>query len=215
MATKHKVKSSVWPYFTADKGNCKTKCNLCGLELAYKGGSTSSMKNHLDRKHNKPLTKSSSKFRGATSPASLSSSSESMPRVSLASPKAIQPYITSQFGANVAPKPLTKCQNEELVQGIAWMCALDLRPMNIVSGRGFRRLCGLLNPNFVVPCRTTVTKHVSLLYDQLKATLKKQLRGRQVSVTTDMWTSVSQKGFITVTAHYITDEWVLDCKVQC
>lgn len=100
-----------------------------------------------------------------------------------------------------------------MVKGIAWLCALDLRPMNIVTGRGFRRFCQLLNPSFQVPSRTTVTKHVDLLYQDLKLEVIQETKGASVSLTTDMWTSVAQRGFITVTAHYLTQDWTLKCRV--
>jgi hypothetical protein len=41
-------KSYVWDYFELSEN--KTKCSLCGIKLAYSGG-TSTMKNHLKFKH--------------------------------------------------------------------------------------------------------------------------------------------------------------------
>ena len=41
--------AEVWKYFTL--ADDKTSCNLCRTSLAYSGGGTSSMRNHLNRVH--------------------------------------------------------------------------------------------------------------------------------------------------------------------
>ena len=43
--------SNVWKHFVLLKEKQKTKCNLCGTELSYRGGGTSTMKKHLEFKH--------------------------------------------------------------------------------------------------------------------------------------------------------------------
>ena len=45
--------AEVWKYFTLSDDKTKTSCNLCRMSLAYSGGGTSSMRNHLNRVHKK------------------------------------------------------------------------------------------------------------------------------------------------------------------
>ena len=49
----HSKRSEVWKYFSEinSAGKKKVKCNLCSLELAYAGGSTGTMTNHIKYKH--------------------------------------------------------------------------------------------------------------------------------------------------------------------
>ena len=44
-------RSEVWNYFKKNHELQKASCNECGYILSVKGGTTSSMKNHLRLKH--------------------------------------------------------------------------------------------------------------------------------------------------------------------
>ena len=89
------------------------------------------------------------------------------------------------------------------------MCALDLRSISIVDGTGFQRFVHELNPNYQVPSRKTVSHYVGMIHDEQKQMVQVQMRGCPVALTTDMWTSVACDPYMTVTAHFITDSWVL------
>ena len=46
------------------------------------------------------------------------------------------------------------------------------------------------------------------MYDQEKEALKQRLqKAESICLTTDCWTSMTIKGYMTVTAHYINDDW--------
>jgi len=75
--------------------------------------------------------------------------------------------------------------------------------MSIVEGVGFKNFCRLLNPNFTVPSRKTLTSHIQKIYDDGHAELKAELAGVPVGLTTDLWTSNAGEGYITITAQYI------------
>ena len=77
----------------------------------------------------------------------------------------------------------------------------------MVEGRGFRAFCHLLNPRYQVPCRKTITSNLLLLYEEEKKATIELIRGSDISITTDCWTSLGQVGYITVTGHFITDNW--------
>ena len=53
-----------------------------------------------------------------------------------------------------------------------------------------------------------------LLYHvQVRDELVAAMAERRIALTTDMWTSVAGQGYITVTAHYLTDQWKMCCKM--
>ena len=88
------------------------------------------------------------------------------------------------------------------------ICERDLRPISIVEGGGFKEFCKKLNPSYDVQGRTTIAKYVSLSYDQLNAELIKTISSQPgVSLTTDHWTSLATEGYITVTGHFIDEDW--------
>jgi hypothetical protein len=120
---------------------------------------------------------------------------------------------TSLLDYNRSKAALGKTRHDELTCALAWMCAVDLRPVSLVAVEGFRHYSELLNPCYAVPCRTTVTHHVQLLYNEGKKELMEDMKCSQVAMTTDLWTSVAQEGYITITVHYISPDWDLKCKV--
>ena len=102
---------------------------------------------------------------------------------------------------------------EECNKALAVMCAVDLRPTSIAEGAGFRHYSRALNSEYMVPTQKTVTKYLTLLYKETNDVLMAELMGKDVALTTDMWTSVGQKGYITVTAHHLTPEWEMKSNV--
>ena len=70
-----------------------------------------------------------------------------------------------------------------------------------------------LNPDYKVPTKKTVNKYLSLVYDECKEQLIGELAGQKVAVTTDLWTSIGARSYMTVTGHYIDDEWEMHSPV--
>ena len=106
-----------------------------------------------------------------------------------------------QSKQKLGPERYTK-----IIRALALTCTLDLRPISMVMGKGFRSFCRLLNPEYRVPCSATVTKHLILIYEEQKGETIEFVSGLDVSITTDLWTSVGSRSYvIVVTAHFITN----------
>ena len=85
------------------------------------------------------------------------------------SPSQRQTSITGAFAKPhllQSVKP-SKQAMESFYKVLAWSSAVDLRPMCMVDGIGFRKICEHLNPNYKPPSRTTLTKYVGVLYDEV------------------------------------------------
>ena len=82
-------------------------------------------------------------------------------------PTSRQSTLFGAFSKPQTPSKPTKAQQEEFYKVLAWACAVDLRPMSMVTGLGFRTMCEVINPTMNVPSRTTLTKYVGVLYDQV------------------------------------------------
>ena len=98
------------------------------------------------------------------------------------------------------------------------MCNRFCRPNGIVEGDGFKRPCissisiGATNGNIenvdeVLPCATTVSRHLSNVVTAEKEHLIKRLEFvKQFGVTTDPWDHQHTNGSdVTVTAQYTED----------
>jgi hypothetical protein len=85
-------------------------------------------------------------------------------------------------------------------KGISVDVCHGLWPVNLAAGVhvGLKNFCKLLNPNYHVPCWTTITSHLGLLHDELKLQVTECVKGEIVSLTTDMWTSIKSESYIMV-----------------
>jgi hypothetical protein len=88
-------------------------------------------------------------------------------------------------------------------------------PFNMVEWRVFREYQKFLNDDCVFVSRNTIAKEILNVYGDEKQKLKSQLaqiRGR-VCLTSDCWTSCTNEGYISLTAHYVDVNWKLQSKI--
>ena len=93
------------------------------------------------------------------------------------------------------------------------------RPFSIAEGHGFAEFAqnmidighkyGGVCAAQVLPCSTTVSRHLDSVVMKEKATLQPILASAMIlGITTDMWTSDKTNGsYVTVTAHFLDSEW--------
>ncbi|KAI7964469.1 hypothetical protein MJO29_002567 [Puccinia striiformis f. sp. tritici] len=74
----------------------------------------------------------------------------------------------------------------------------------------FRAFVHSLQPQFKMIGRHTGREDCIDIYNQMKLTMMEEMSAVQrVALTTDLWTSSDQTGYMVVTAHYINDKWEL------
>lgn len=83
---------------------------------------------------------------------------------------------------------------------------------------GIAELLAECVPTYILPSRKRMTNELlPAKYDEVSNRVKEQLANAEfVTITTDMWTSISTEAFIAVTAHFVTQNWqlksmLLDC----
>jgi len=98
------------------------------------------------------------------------------------------------------------------------MIVTDMQPFSIVDDERFREFVHGLDPTYVIPSRTTLSRHhLPAAYDDAVTKMKEKLREVDaVGLTTDSWTSRSTENYIAVTAHYVTTDYALEsCLLEC
>ena len=93
---------------------------------------------------------------------------------------------------------------------IAEMMALDYQPLSVVSDVGFTRLLQTIEPRYKVPSRKYFTDNVlPKIKENIDTKLAQLLKGVEfLSLTTNIWsTSLSNESLISMTAHWIGDEF--------
>ncbi|KAK3415408.1 hypothetical protein EUGRSUZ_H01031, partial [Eucalyptus grandis] len=88
---------------------------------------------------------------------------------------------------------------------------------SFVEHEGTRELFSYLNPNVKHISRNTARSDVLKVYEKEKGILKSKLLSlsSRICLTSDLWTSITTDHYMTVTAHYIDDDWELQSKVLC
>ena len=180
-------RSDVWEHFR--KVDKKGICYHCNKELAYCGGTTY-LRDRLNRVH-------PSKY----SPDSIT------PTEKKAATK-IESFVKRTVCSEGHAKKITNLMVE--------MVTLDLRPAAMVEKIGFKWLINYLEPNYRVPSAVHITNCLQEHYAKAKTTVIGMLEEpMNITLTTDIWTSVATQSYITVTAHFISSSWELKtCLLQ-
>ncbi|KAH9668288.1 BED-type domain-containing protein [Citrus sinensis] len=95
------------------------------------------------------------------------------------------------------------------------MIVLDEFPFSIVENPGFKHFCSVVAPRYILPSRRTITRDTLDLFVEKKTKLKSLLVGnkQRVSLTTDIWTSITTASYRVITAHFIDTKWSLHRRI--
>ncbi|RYR15540.1 hypothetical protein Ahy_B04g072341 [Arachis hypogaea] len=95
------------------------------------------------------------------------------------------------------------------------MIILHEYPMSCVDHHELRRAFASMQPTFKMPSRNTVRKDILKMYgdEKRKLTLQLDENDSRVAITSDMWTSNQEKGYMVVTTHYIDSLWKLHMRL--
>ena len=97
---------------------------------------------------------------------------------------------------------------------LAKMIIIDEFPLVSWSMKGLNFLCKSTQPKFHFGCHTTITNDCLIIYVEKRAKLYEELKGvSRVSLTTDVWTSIQNLGYMCITAHYIDAKWSLQKRI--
>ena len=188
-AVGNRTVSDVWNFYKKLHDRRKAMCTICKKEFAYLGGTTN-LRNHLVSKH----------------------STLYCPDVETTTTESRKASTLDGFAR---PAKCSEARAKNISDRVTHMIVQDLRPIRTVECNGFRNLMKYLEPGYVLPSRKQFTADVNLKHATCKQRLKERLSEEAVfiSLTTDIWTSIATEGYITVTAHYIDNSWVLQAFV--
>ncbi|XP_017488174.1 PREDICTED: zinc finger BED domain-containing protein 1-like, partial [Rhagoletis zephyria] len=186
--------SDVWKYFK--KKDTKAKCTYCEKEYAH-CGNTSNLKDHMSRCDG---SRSSMRSNATTSSSSTTSSTASSSQSTL------------DFFIKIAPRyDQNSSRKKEIDRALALMVCQDYQPFSIVNDEGFRNFVRVLDTRYELPCKTTLkNKLLKSQYDEIKIQIKNELESvAHIAITCDMWSSRANDGYLTVTSHFITNDFDL------
>ncbi|XP_030764079.1 zinc finger BED domain-containing protein 1-like [Sitophilus oryzae] len=150
---------------------------------------------------------SCSKTSSSTLPSS-NISSESLPSCSKSVVTSnISGRRSKQMKLYASSNELSRAKIAEIEKKLLLMIVSDFQPLSIVENTGFLQYTKALNPLYSPPNRKILANEIlPKAYNESAVALKTILNEiKYTAITTDMWTSDNNIGYITVTCHYIWD----------
>jgi hypothetical protein len=93
------------------------------------------------------------------------------------------------------------------------MVIINELSFNFMEGKGFRLFSRTMQPKFDIPSRFIVMRDCLKLYVEEKEILRITLRGQRLCLITDTWTSIQNINYMSLTAHWIDNEWNLHKRI--
>ena len=189
-------KSGVWEFFFINLvDDSKVTCCICDTEVSRGGKvakdfNTSNMRKHLRNTHPEDYKKLQTKEDDAKEG------------------KSRQLSIGELFEKS-QPYPFDHPRSREITKRIGEMIAVDNEPFTLVDHAGFSRLLLLLEPRYKLPSERYFSETlIPAIYQKVSDKVKALLSSTDhVSVTTDVWSSVAQDSYISLTCHYISSDF--------
>ncbi|XP_046973455.1 E3 SUMO-protein ligase ZBED1-like [Vanessa cardui] len=190
-------KSVVWEFFNKNTDSAQVSCKLCSAKYKYVGGTTTSLVNHLKKKHIVQYAEAVGSNLQVEEIENRNTSSQNSNVVILNEPA---PKRQKQMRLTAPTKINQRTGDEALLN----MIVLDMQPLQIVENEGFRKFVKTLNRDYELPSRKKVTQSLEEKYKICSSEAKEKLKEvADIAITTDIWSSDSQKSFISVTTHFI------------
>lgn len=122
----------------------------------------------------------------------------------------VQPTLQA-FIAKTAPLKSNEPRAKSITHHIGRMMCLDNRPFSLVEDRGFTEFVKFLEPRYVLPSRKHFSNTViPQMYQECRDNVNKKLdEAEYISLTTDMWTSTANDDYLSLTAHFVDSNFVL------
>lgn len=114
--------------------------------------------------------------------------------------------------ASYIPKKMTVNMKKEIDQSLLKLFTKDYQPFKIVEDKGFKDFVKMLNPNYTLPNRHSISKeYIPASYEkcmnEMKALVLKE--AEYVCLTTDCWTSRNNESFMAITIHFVDSNFLL------
>lgn len=184
------------------------KCLNCGKE--YKtSGNTTNLSDHLKRFHPNlvnnvvDIDRESAENNSASTSTSGGSSTRS-------SYRSISPFFKRENEYSESSK-----RKKQLDKALTLMIATDLQPFNIVNDTGFTNFVSLLDPRYILPSKFKIREKIMKeMYSDTCQKLKEILKNvNYVAITSDSWTSRATESYLTVTCHFVTNDFEIKSSV--
>ncbi|XP_036940317.1 E3 SUMO-protein ligase ZBED1-like [Acanthopagrus latus] len=199
------AKSTVWSFFGFRASDIDQKdviCKECHRVVSAPKGNTTNLFNHL-KTHHKQKYDECMKAKANAGPPN--------PRQC---PAPTQTTITATLH-RATPYPSTSQRHAEITDAITFYLAKDMCPISAVSNKGFKSMVKILDKKYVIPSRNYFSKvALPALYEKCREEIEREITTVEYfATTTDLWSSRTMEPYMSLTIHYIDDDFTM--KSRC
>lgn len=96
-----------------------------------------------------------------------------------------------------------------ITRSLAMMIAKDLQPLTMLEDEGFKNFMKTMDPNYKIPSsKSLMDGMITNLYAECHHKVNRSMLAiGNVVLTTDMWTSRATEAYLSITAHFVDDDW--------
>ena len=177
-------------------------CRICRMQVRAKAGNTSNLLSHLKNKH--PI---------AYKEVRLDKEKEESEKQSRMADSRQQPTLSSVVSAN-QPYERNGRRWTDLTDAITNWIAEDGLPLYVVEKSGFKKMMAVFDRRYNVPSRNYFSRTgIPVLYQTTWDRVSKEVQSAEYfSATTDMWSSVGMKPYLSYTIHFVDSDWKLQSR---
>ena len=199
--------SVIWSYFIVTEDSKFARCKICKHEVSRGGKTTktfttSNLVSHLKHKHGpeyKQYLEEKSRTKDQDRSKDMASYNE---------PKQL---TLAESCDRTRLWDINDPRSHRIHQRIGEMIAIDYQPLSVVDDQGFKSLLKALEPRYSLPSRRYMTENIiPRIHDGIVSKVKEKISNiKWFSFTTDIWsTEVSEESMISLTAHWLTQDFV-------
>ncbi|KFM63234.1 Zinc finger BED domain-containing protein 4, partial [Stegodyphus mimosarum] len=200
-------RSIVWTYFTA-LDEKKAMCCICQKVISYCGTPTN-LVYHLSRYH--PIEGDVVKSKQANN-IKYQYLSNKLPKPCISEKKRVRnhtiniiPQVSIEKTASLTVIPKKPNITDKIIE----MMLVDMLPVTVLEGSGFKRLINSLDPSYKMPSVKEffidhIPKKYYVEYKKVQNLLKE---AEKVHTSIELWTGYNEQNFLTVSAHFVTSDF--------
>ncbi len=198
LVSKRNTTSFVWQYFGFEpdssglpKDESKPSCKICSKIVVSKGGNTSNLLSHIRSKHPEEFQKLKEENK-------------------IKEKKKTDENVTIVEALNKSTLYTRGSKRwQQITDSVTFCLAKDCIPLYTVEKPGFRKMLRKLDQRYEPPSRKYFSNiAIPKMYEELKDTVTDELKNvDHYSCTSDLWSSAKMEPYISLTVHFITDEW--------
>nr|XP_055045531.1 E3 SUMO-protein ligase ZBED1-like [Misgurnus anguillicaudatus] len=209
LVAKKNSTSVIWRYFgfrVTDTEQREVLCKICKIKVATSRGNTTNLYQHL-KQHREKYDECMMVKAQLSKETTEGNRAQAVPRTK-------QNTITNVF-ASIMPYDKSSPRHKEITDSITECLAKDMMPIHTVSKAGFQKMIRTLDKRYQLPSRNyfsqiAIPKH----YNSRREEVQKEMASVTFfSTTTDLWSSRTSEPYISLTVHFVDEEFEL--KSRC